>query len=260
MKFVLHAIVGLTDVAEAVGSIHIVSLAIDNALVKQGQLLYRSIATHATAWADLALRVRSEIIFRDAIVHMVGQWGVLSKDKEAMEVMHPQIRTLCADKHKQLDEMKSAIELRIMGHYPLHLQRLAPGTGTGPGSTTLRGTGNSVKTTRYQGDVLSWMALNLFRHWLGQHVCAEMNRKAADGGYVFYHALAAGGDKYVDHDAIENFTQYFPLSKKSRNAFEGHLGTLKEGVKPYVHALVQHKSQFLPSFSHATDHPYLQNE
>jgi len=244
---VLRDIVGLADVAEYLGSMQVVSLCIDNALVKQGQVLYRSVATNPAAWADLAFRVQSEIIFKEAIVHLVGQWNELGKDETILASMRRDIRELCMRKHTELDETKCAIELRIMGYYPSHLQR--PTGNTGPGSLTLRGSASPVKTTTYQSDVLCWMALNLFRHWLGQHVCGGLNRYAPDGGYVFYHALGGGGDKYVDHQAIEAFTRFFPLSRKSRNLFESHLGTLKEGVKKYVHDLLQHKSK-LASRSH----------
>jgi len=84
--------------------------------------------------------------------------------------------------------------------------------------------------------------MNLFRHWLGQHMCGDLNRHAPDGGHAFYHALHKAGDAYIDRAAVESFTQYFPLSAKARSALEEQMGMLKEGVKPYVARLVENRS------------------
>lgn len=154
------------------------------------------------------------------------------------------IRRLCERKHADLSDMKRAIELRIMGHYPSHLRRAHPAAQGGSsanalpnvttGSRTLRGRGLTTKISAYSADVLAWMALNLFRHWVGQHMCGDLNRGALDGGYAFYHALAAGGNAYIDHEAVERFVQVFPLSAKGRGQFVDQVGLIKEDVKVFV--------------------------
>jgi hypothetical protein len=65
----LREVVGLIEVSEYLGCVHAVSRTIDAALLGQGQLLFRSIASHPAAWVNLALRVRSAIVFHEAVVH-----------------------------------------------------------------------------------------------------------------------------------------------------------------------------------------------
>lgn len=298
MDSVLRDVVGLTSVAEYMGSMRVVALPIDNALIKQGQQLWYAIARTPWSWADLAVRVRSELVFREAIVHLVGQWpllleqaaqtatGLLSGQENAglinthpagvnhndldtyglshapqnppstlhppnnaqtvITTLRPAIRQLVHAKHTALDDEKRAIEVRIMGHYPLHLHRNGGPNGD-PAITsnvaagrTMRGRGNPTRAGSYAADILAWMALNLFRHWLGQHMSGDQNRHcASDGGAGFYRALHAGGTAYIDHASLNNFCIYFPLSAKSRATFEEQMGLLKESVRPFVIPLVK---------------------
>jgi len=86
------------------------------------------------------------------------------------------------------------------------------------------------------------MAMNLYRHWVGQHICADMARYAEDEGFAFYHAVATGGDAYLPGSSVEGFSQFFPLSSKARRSFELQMGFMKEGVKHYVANLVRNRS------------------
>jgi len=77
---VLNDCVGLIDVAENIGSISIISESVDIALLRQGQVLFRSIAANAIAWSDLSFRVRSPSIFKEALIHLVGHYpGVVQR-------------------------------------------------------------------------------------------------------------------------------------------------------------------------------------
>jgi hypothetical protein len=69
----LHEVVGLIEVSEYLGCVHAVSRTIDAALLVQGQILFRSIASNPAAWVDLAVRVQSANIFQEAIIHLTGQ-------------------------------------------------------------------------------------------------------------------------------------------------------------------------------------------
>jgi hypothetical protein len=87
------------------------------------------------------------------------------------------------------------------------------------------------------------MAMNLYRHWVGQHICSDLARYAEDEGHSFYNAVATGGDAYMDAAAVEGFCEFFPLSKKARRSFDEQIALIKEGVKPYVKELVRNRSQ-----------------
>jgi hypothetical protein len=75
----LHEIVGLIEVFEYLECVHAVLRTIDAALLEQGQLLFRSIASNPTAWVDLAVRVQSTSIFQEAVVHC--KFSLLSRTR-----------------------------------------------------------------------------------------------------------------------------------------------------------------------------------
>jgi hypothetical protein len=87
------------------------------------------------------------------------------------------------------------------------------------------------------------MAMNLYRHWVGQHICSDHARYADDEGHAFYNAIATGGEAYMDAAAVEGFCEFFPLSKKARRSYDEQISLIKEGVKPYVKELVRNRSQ-----------------
>lgn len=192
---ILRQAMGLVEVAEYLQSVRVVSKHIDVALLSQGQVLYRSISSNAVAWAGLAQRLQSDCIFKEAIVHLVGQWSGLNQ--KLKQSMAPEVAELCDAKNTELNLKKRAIELRIFGHYPGDIQRAQDSKNIGRAS--------------YSNDIISWMALSLFRHWMGQTVCNDQNHHAPDGGYAFYKQLKEGGQSYLDKDTVAAFHHYFPM-------------------------------------------------
>lgn len=222
----LNDCVGLIDVAESLGSVNTVSESVDIALLRQGQVLFRSIAANASAWADLAFRVRSPTIFKEALIHLVGQWNMLSeKDRDAL---NPDVLKICQRKHKELDLMKQAIEIRILGHYPSVVQRRADAN---PGRMS------------YSNDIYMWMVLSLFRHWFSQSICEQRNFLSKDGGAILYRQIGEAGSFYLDRKNLEGFHMYFPMSQKGMSVLENHLSVYKQELKPFVNELLVHRSQ-----------------
>ncbi|KAI9667138.1 MAG: hypothetical protein M1831_001315 [Alyxoria varia] len=264
LNTVMKSIVGLIDVAEYCDSIKSISLIVDNTLVKQGQTLFRSMSERPIAWIDLMYRLKSELLFRETLIHLVGQWPQLSapqgeidtNEKELRDklpytwTLIPPIRIAATKLHEEEDERKRAIESRIMGHYPRTLMDPIEGGpapaqqhNLGPGLVAKRNRGLvPTKRVYHSQNILHWLALNLFRHWFGQHLATDHARTSPDGGYKFYHHLAEGGESYLDHCAREEYLQHFPISKKSRTQFDAALNEIKEDLKPYVAELVKNNS------------------
>lgn len=223
---VLNGCVGLIDVAETLGSITIISESVDIALLRQGQVLFRSIAANAIAWADLAFRVRSPTIFKEALIHLIGQWNRLSQADR--DTLNPEVLKICQRKHDDLNIVKQAIEIRILGHYPGVVQRQAVAN---PGRMS------------YSNDIYMWMVLSLFRHWFSQSVCEQRNFLCKDGGATLYRQIGEGGYSYLDRKTLEGFHAYFPMSGKGMSVLENHLSVYKQELKPFVYALLKHHSQ-----------------
>lgn len=223
---VLNDCVGLIDVAENIGSISIISESVDIALLRQGQVLFRSIAANAIAWSDLSFRVRSPSIFKEALIHLVGQWNRLSQTDR--DTINPEVFKICQRKHDELNIMKQAIEIRILGHYPGVVQRQAL---SNPGRMS------------YSNDIYMWMVLSLFRHWFSQSICEQRNFLCKDGGATLYRQIGEGGYAYLDRKILEGFHTYFPMSGKGMSVLENHLSVYKQELKPFVSELLTHRSQ-----------------
>ena len=324
IKPVINDIFGIIGVAEYLQCVDAVAWQLENCLVHQGQMVWVSVAANPTAWAELGLRIKSELVFKEAVIHLVGRWPrllyyasrvrsnypageeALRKDEEyaysvglpdprlpstfdprnqaKLEVseadahqaykdikyLRPEIRVLIHLKVRELEERKKTVNLRLMGFYPTFFSRagvshsMAPshttiasaidyvgqqfahvdttgpnpqalGISVGPGSNTVRNTGTSVRASTYGKDVLGWMGLTLFRHWFGQYVLSLTSGiPNLDGGWAVYAAIERGGLAYLDHEALEGFVNWFPLSAKSRREFEIQVDRFKTELKGYV--------------------------
>ena len=223
---VLNDCMGLVDVAEALGSIACISESVDIALLRHGQILFRSIATNPIAWSDLACRVRSPSIFKEVLIHLVGDWDRLTEEQRA--TIRTDVRELCKTKHEQLKLTKMAIEVRILGHYPTSVQRSVE---------------QAVGRMSYQNNIYMWMVISLFRHWFSQSMAEQRNLMSKDGGALFYRQLAAGGQAYLDRKAMEGFHQYFPMSAKGAAVFTNHMTKYKDELRHFVADLVVNHAQ-----------------
>ena len=219
---VLSDCMGLVDVAESVGSVDQVRENVDLALLRQDNILWQSIAGNPEAWAELGRRVHSPTIFKEGVTHIVGTWNLIPQDRK--DGLHADIRRVCERKAHDLDVAKEAIEMRILGHYPAFLCRIAA---------------NKPGRPSYANDIYMWMSICFFRQWFAQAISDNRTRMAADGGYGFYNALAKGGQQYLHHEDFQNFHQYFPMSTKACNVLEANMGVLKEDVKQFVADVVQ---------------------
>ncbi|KAL9617947.1 MAG: hypothetical protein Q9160_007313 [Pyrenula sp. 1 TL-2023] len=239
---VLRDCMSLVDIAESIRAIESVRVIIDLNLLRQGNILYSSIASNPIAWAKLGYRIRSQTIFKESLIHGVGKWNSLSEAQKA-ELDSPDLdqplRHIWANKYSQQDKAKEALELRILGHYPAHLTRHA---GDRPGRAT------------YASDIYMWMAICFFRQYFAQAISDSRNRLAKDGGFAFYRQLGEGGQAYLNHETFQNFHMYFPMSSKACNVLEANMGILKEEIKPFVKDLLVHRANIDPAQFHEGVH------
>jgi len=208
----------LVDVAEDIQSLEHIREVVDLALMRQDQVLWKSIPSNPTGWAELAIRIQSPAIFKEAVIHIVGRWK-WENEKEMSKALYD----LCEKKWKEMEFAKRAIELRIAGHYPAFLYR---------------NHADKPHRTAYAADIYMWMALPLFRQYMAQAGNDGQTRLADDGGYDYYRKFAIGGNAYLNHEDLTTFHQYFPMSNKACSVFEAHMNVLKEEVKVFVKDLM----------------------
>lgn len=212
----------LLQISDYLGCTGLVSKPIEVALFKHGQDLFRAIQGVPYAWIEMAYRIRSELIFKECIIHLVGDWKNFKTKSNIVNRLRdvPNVRGLIEKYHRTLLDKSKALELSILSHYP-HAMRLP--------SEDL-----PIKRESYAKDILVWMALTFFRHWVSQRLVTGKGRDAQDCGYDLYYALGQGGDTYMDKSVINQFHTRFPMTKKAMNVLENHLFEIKECIKKVV--------------------------
>lgn len=230
----------LVEAADAIDAIGAVREAVDLALLQQDTVLWKSIASNPTIWAELGRRVRSPVIFKEAVVHIIGQWKML--DSEVKDALPGDIHQLCQRKWDELELNKRAIEIRIAGHYPSFL---------------CQNSDDRPQRTVYSNHIYMWMAICHFRHYISQSGNECTNRMARDGGYAWYKKFATGGDSYLDHEDMKAFHQFFPMSGKACGVLEANMNVLKDETKQFVEGLMVNRTHFDPEKLKGVKEPWL---
>lgn len=90
------------------------------ALLKHGQALFRSIQAKPHGWANMSFRIRSELIFRESIIHLAGNWNTWKKHRATMQglAQTPDARRLAEKYHRRLLERSRALENKMASDYP----------------------------------------------------------------------------------------------------------------------------------------------
>ncbi|KAK4936316.1 hypothetical protein LTR10_022793 [Elasticomyces elasticus] len=222
---VLACVMALIEVSESIGASEHVCDIVDLALMRQDTVLWSAVMGDPNVWIELGRRIRSPAIYREAAIHLVGQWDVLPEEKKSR--IGADIREILSRKSEELALAKEAIELRILGHYPQFMTRNA---SSKPGRPT------------YSADIYMWMCVSFFRQWFAQSISDDRTRRAPDGGLNFYAALYEGGQAYLTHMDFKTFHQFFPMSIKACHVLEANMGVLKEDIKQFVADLMTERT------------------
>ncbi|KAF2134860.1 hypothetical protein P153DRAFT_305699 [Dothidotthia symphoricarpi CBS 119687] len=223
----------LLQISDYLGCTGLISKPIEVALLKHGQDLFRAIQGAPYAWIEMAHRIRSELIFKECIIHLVGNWKTFKAQPALTERLRdvPGLRTLVEKYHRVLLTSCRALELGIMSLYP--------------GDMRLPVADLPIKREAYAKDILVWMGLTFFRHCIAQRLIMEKGRAAPDCGFELYSQLGAGGDAYLDKTVITQFHTRFPMTKKALNVLENHILEIKACMKRVVeqHGLLKSNCQ-----------------
>ncbi|USP75054.1 hypothetical protein yc1106_02328 [Curvularia clavata] len=212
----------LLEKSDYLGCTNVISKPIEVALLKYGQEVFQAIANAPHAWVKLAVRIRSELLFQECLVHLVGNWRALEKKphldvrKQLSEI--PGLVALIERHHKQLLERCQKLELSIVSLIP---------------STILP----SQYATRADlaKHILGWAALTFYREWFTQCLVKNQGQHAADCGYALYKELGAGADADADRELLKEFQETkFTTSSKAVRVMEHHLMDIKNCVKEVV--------------------------
>lgn len=209
----------LLGISDYLGCTSMISRHVEIALLKHGQDLFRAIQGAPFAWAEMADRIRSELIFKECVIHLVGNWNNVGDKEERLQYAH-YMRNIVNKYHPELIGKVKALEVGVLSHYPEAMR--------------LPSEDRPVKRESYAKDILVWMALTFFRHWFSQRLVMGKGRDAPDCGYGLFAVLGVGGDAYMDKSITNQFHAHFPITKKAMNVLENRLHEFKECIKKVV--------------------------
>lgn len=225
MQSALENVVAMLEIADYLGCGPVISKPIEVALLKHGQALFRAIQKMPWVWIEMAIRIKSDIIFQESIVHLAGNWRKISEDKGAMKRLGScpeEVHHLCKKLHKGIVTKGKKLELALASLYP--------------GGMAKPSDNIPIKREEYSSEILIWMALTFFRHWFAQRIIMERGSAGDDSGYELYYQISCGGEAYMDKDVLNQLHRKFPMTKKAMNVVENHLSEIKEVMKGVVEA------------------------
>lgn len=227
MADLLKAALDTLQVAEYLECITVVTGPIEATLLATGQNLYRAIAENPTGWLVFADRIRSRAIFKEAMIHACGCYNT-DKIQTAIHDgnMSEAIVAIMERKAQEILNGVSTTTRRLSSYYPISLTRVA---------TVGRIDKDNTGRADYGNDILGWMALSVFRHWLGDMMAMDHTSHAKDMGFFFMQLISQGGNAYLNRQLMQqSFHAKFPMSPKGMNAVEFRLTEIKHNVKDYV--------------------------
>ncbi|ORX96843.1 hypothetical protein BCR34DRAFT_497416 [Clohesyomyces aquaticus] len=235
MMTALNGAANMLEIADYLGCIPVISKPIDIALFNHGQTLFRAIQAAPSGWAGLAMRIKSEMMFKEAVIHLAGNWNSMkSEDRDALDAG---VRAVVEKHHRILTKKRQGVESRLASCYP--------------GNMSAPGEFRPIKREEYAKDILVWIALSFFRHWFAQQIIIGKGGAGPDGGFGLYTMIVKGGDQYMEKPIMNEFHERFPLTKKAMNVLENHLAEMKVAFKDLVQ-----RSRILESLCQLDTHKF----
>lgn len=239
--------IGLLEAATALDAVSCVRRDVETHLLRTGHFLWQRVLQDVEAWADIGMRLKSPVIFRESMIRLIGLWSVPSAiNKEAILMLPTGIELLKIVEKKVSEQTreKTEVEERLRNFFPremLHPPSNIPGTGI---------TGRAF----YANDVYMWQALTLVRQYIVQEIMAGHGHVAADGGATFYRAIGNGGVAYCRAVDLDAWHTKFDMTAKGKQRLRDALIYVKEEMKSVVADLLVTRTNIPEAQG---DYPYL---
>ncbi|OWP04036.1 hypothetical protein B2J93_8417 [Marssonina coronariae] len=225
----------LVDVARFYGSIHIVRPHINNALMQFGKDLYLAIMDDPPRWMHLAVYLESAPIFREGVVHVVGNFPVWVWSSFHPQEMFSPVLEIMEKKLKDLKALKAAANTSLITT-----------------SVLVGGTELSINSLS-NATMISWSVVQQWRDWFAGSLARGNGKADEEKNRVHaqvYRTLRKGGDSYLpiqqvleQLEAIRSEDQ--PLGTAERKQVEKDLHSIKKSAQKQV-ALLCVNNSMLP--------------
>lgn len=132
-----HRSVHLIQAAERIQASRPVRRAIESYLLGLGPILWKHVVAYPQCYADLAIRLESPMIFKEAMVHVIGAWGLPGGMSEMgvsqVEGNSSIVQAIAERKVAELDEIKKKVESNLIDFIPPYLKKQVSNNGKIPG-------------------------------------------------------------------------------------------------------------------------------
>jgi len=236
----------LVEVANYLEAIQAVRMVAESSLLRLNQAFWKHVFERPETWVHVAARMQSPLIFREAMVHIVGRFHLKNGVKEAFissdehGALGRKVYELILKKAAELKDKKLRVERHLLEFYP---DRMVPK------ETATHIPGRQV----YGNDIYSWIGLTIYRQWATSSMLHNFHHRASDGGLAFYRSIGAGGGAYLRADTLQTFHNLFAMTSKGKAAVAKTLEIIKDEMKPIVKDLLVNHSQY----QRANDEPHM---
>jgi hypothetical protein len=198
-------------------------------------ILWTAIAKEPARWLMLALRLKNELVFKEAFVHLVGEYPERESDGEASVTIPENIMENIKTKSRDLYYHRKDIDAQLL----------------------------SLTIQQDRQDPWTLAAIDTWRNWVGTHIrimAREMTQPLSISRAEsilcgsrfpfallnpFYTALSKGGDAYFPAEAARSFyKQHYPyptaaMDSQAVKVFNEAFGAMKFQAKTIVKSLVK---------------------
>jgi hypothetical protein len=222
--------------------------------------LFKAIAHEPEAWLAVAVKLRSELVYKEALVHAVGRYPGLD-DTFLLNELVPTIKAMS----KELKTKQDHIDKRLLT-LTISISVRNKNLRTDKPKHGVDAVREEV-VTQHNEPVL-WLMVNMWRDWIGAH-CAHLQETGGTSSAIskeelksaklsatrldedlsvagFYHTIAKGGDAYMPaEEVIKDWnTEEFSLDDPRRAKVRANLKVLKDKAREIVADLVASKLQY----------------
>jgi hypothetical protein len=215
---------------DALDALHVL---LEGHFLRLGPLLWRHMAAKPERWSFMAARIRSKLMFNEAMIHVVGKLDMKRDIDQKWFMSNPlrrDILALAEKKAREIKEKKLDVERRLLEFYPARMMHTK--------------VGNTIPNrAKFGNDIYLWQARALVQQYISSAYFSNLHHRGHDGGVQFYRTIGTGGEAYLGKDTLQPFYNCFTMSGKGKVCFVDAINVIKEEIKPIVSDLLHDRSQ-----------------
>jgi len=220
----------LLNIARHYGSVAAVRGSINGILTLYGRELCKAIQRDPPRWLYVSLLLQSAFIFKEAIIHIVGNLPHWPWETIPQSYFKPEIQRILSKKVMELQFMRWKINDSLF-------------------MSTLLVDGKEVRLNKNNKSVLNtWVTVQLWRDWF----CRSLNRPKASQHFKnidarMYRTMAKGGDAYLSLKEVQTWLEEYKVgtldyAQWDSLELEEDLRIMKTYAQKEVQALIVNQS------------------